>query len=433
MDLFSGKGEDRVAVVDGLRTPFARQATAFRDLNAVELGAIVTRELLARVSVPRTEIERIVYGAVGILPEAPNIAREVGLAAGLPPETDAFSISRACATSFQTTISLAQAIAAGEIDAGLCGGADSTSVLPIQVSKKFSKTLIRASRARSFLERLRLYLRLRPSDLLPVPPAVKDFTTDMTMGEIAEQMAKNHGVTREEQDEFALRSHRLAAQAWNDKYLDHEVMPVFVPPFDEFIRRDNNVREDTTLEKMARLKPAFDRRHGTVTAANSTPLTDGASTMLLMSDRKRRELGLSALGYIRSYAFVSIDPYNDALMGPSYATPLALDRAGMQLADIDLIEMHEAFASQALANLKNWPSRSFAREKLGRDQPIGEVDWDRFNIQGGSIAYGHPFAATGGRLIIQLLKQLRRRGGGVGLATACAAGGIGAAVVLESA
>lgn len=155
--------------------------------------------------------------------------------------------------------------------------------------------------------------------------------------------------------------------------------------------------------------------------------------MLLMSDRKRRELGLSALGYIRSYAFVSIDPYNDALMGPSYATPLALDRAGMQLADIDLIEMHEAFASQALANLKNWPSRSFAREKLGRDQPIGEVDWDRFNIQGGSIAYGHPFAATGGRLIIQLLKQLRRRGGGVGLATACAAGGIGAAVVLESA
>ncbi len=431
MDLFD-RDRGRVAVVAGLRTPFARQATDLADLNAVRLGSIVTRELLARTPIDPSSIERVVYGSVGLLPEAPNIAREVSLAAGLPPETDAYSISRACTTSFQTLISIAQAIWLGDIDIGLAGGSDSTSVLPVQVSRKMAKTLIRASRAKSLSKRIRLFSELRPGDLVPVPPAVKDYTTNMTMGEIAEQMARNHQVTREEQDKFALRSHKLAAQAWAEGKLDAEVMTVIPPPHKEPFSRDNNVRPDTTLEKMSHLKPAFDRRHGTVTAANATPLTDGASSMILTSEQRARDLGLEPLGYIRSYAFVAIDPFNDALMGPSFATPKALRRAGLKLADIDLIDMHEAFAAQTLANIKNWPSREFAKNYLGRDEPIGEIDPDRFNVLGGSIAYGHPFAATGGRIVVQLLNEMRRRGASLGLATACAAGGIGAAIVLET-
>jgi acetyl-CoA acyltransferase len=207
------------------------------------------------------------------------------------------------------------------------------------------------------------------------------------------------------------------------------VPPPPAPPFS----RDNTVRAASTLEQLAKLPPVFDRRHGTVTAANSTALTDGAATLLLMREDRARALGLEALGYIRSYAFTAIDPFNDGLMGPSYATPIALDRAGLRLKDLDLLTLHEAFAAQVLANIKNWPSKTFARERLGRDEAIGEIDWDKFNVLGGSIAYGHPFAATGARIIMETLRELRRRGGGVGLATACAAGGIGAAMVLEAA
>ncbi|MBT8399853.1 MAG: acetyl-CoA C-acyltransferase FadI [Rhodothermia bacterium] len=431
MDLFD-RDRGRVAVVAGLRTPFARQATELANLNAVQLGSVVTRELLARTPIDPSLIERVVYGSVGILPEAPNIAREVSLAAGLPPETDAYSISRACTTSFQTLISVAQAIWLGDIEIGLAGGSDSTSVLPVQVSRKMAKTLIRASRAKSLSKRIQLYGDLRPSDLVPVAPAVKDYTTEMTMGEIAEQMARNHQVTREEQDKFALRSHKLAAKAWAEGRLESEVMTVIPPPYEEPFSHDNNIRPDTSLEKMAQLKPAFDKRHGTVTAANATPLTDGASSMILMSEQRARDLDLEPLGYIRSHAFVAIDPFNDALMGPSFATPKALRRAGLKLTDVDLIDMHEAFAAQTLANIKNWPSREFARDYLGLDEPIGEIDPDRFNVLGGSIAYGHPFAATGGRIVVQLLNEMRRRGASLGLATACAAGGIGAAVVLET-
>jgi len=264
-----------------------------------------------------------------------------------------------------------------------------------------------------------------------VSPAVKDYSTNLGMGEIAEQMAKSYGITREEQDRLTVRSHQLAQQAWDAGKLSSEVMRVFVPPFKDAIERDNNIRGDSSLEQLAKLKPAFDRKHGTVTAANSTPLTDGASSMILMKEQRARQLGFEPLGYIRSYAFAAINPFNDGLMGPSFATPVALDRAGIKLSDLTVLEVHEAFAAQTLANIKNWPSRKFAQEQLGRAEPIGEVDMDKFNVLGGSLAYGHPFAATGGRLIMQTINELRRRGGGLGLATACAAGGLGVAMVLE--
>lgn len=424
--------DDRIAVVDGLRTPFARQLTAFSDLNAIELGTMTTTELLARMDLDPALVERIVYGQVGIQPEAPNIAREVMLASGMLPSTDAYSVSRACATSFQSTADIAQAIQLGDIEIGMAGGADSTSVLPIQFSKKLSRAFIRTTKAKTLGEKLKLFKGVRLKDLAPNPPAVKDYSTNLGMGDIAEQMAKNHGISREEQDQFALRSHQLAAKAWDEGKLSNEVMPAFVPPYKAAaLERDNNVRGDSSMEKLGKLRPAFDRNHGTVTAANSTPLTDGASTLVLMKERRARELGYEPLGYIRSWAFAATDPFNDALMGPSYATPIALDRAGLKLKDLELVDMHEAFASQTLANIKNWPSKQFAKNLLGRDEAIGEIDWDRFNVLGGSIAYGHPFAATGGRMIIQTLHELRRRGGGTALNTACAAGGLGAAMILE--
>lgn len=422
---------DRVALVAGLRTPFARQLTALRGLDAIELGILVTGELLARLDFDPALIERVVYGQVIILPQAPNIAREVALGCGLDPRTDAYSVSRACATSFQSTAAIVQAIAGGEIEVGLAGGADSSSVLPVQLSRRLAAGLLAAGKARSWRARLGALHGLRWRDLIPRPPPIRDYTTGLGMGEIAEQMARSHGISREAQDAFALRSHQQAARAWDAGLLDDEVMTVYRADAAEPLRRDNNLRAASTPEQLARLRPAFDRRYGTVTAANSTPLTDGAASLVLMGEHRARALGLAPLATIRSFAFAACDPFHDGLMGPAHATPLALERAGIMLADLTLIDMHEAFAAQTLANLKCWPSRHFAREVLGRQQPIGEVDPERFNVLGGSIAYGHPFAATGARIILQLARELRRRGGGLGLATACAAGGLGAAMVLE--
>jgi acetyl-CoA acyltransferase len=252
------------------------------------------------------------------------------------------------------------------------------------------------------------------------------------MGESAEKMAKENGISREDQDAFALRSHTLAAKAWAEGRFADQVLHAYLPPsYQAACTRDNLVRDDTTAEKLAQLKPAFDRRYGTITAGSSSPFTDGASALLLMSAEKARSLGYEPLGFVRSYAFAAIDPAWQMLMGPSFATPVALDRAGLTLKDMDLIDMHEAFAAQVLSNVRAFASRDFARERLGRDQAIGEIDMDRFNVNGGSIAIGHPFAATGGRLVLQTLTELERRGQQFGLVTLCAAGGLGAAAVLE--
>lgn len=426
-----GPGGERVAVVSGLRTPFARQLTAFSDTDAIELGAMVTNELLTRLDLDPATIERLAYGQVVIRPEAPNIAREVALNAGMPVTTDAYSISRACATSFETTASIARAIQVGEIDAGIAGGADSTSVLPMTLSRRLAGAILRAGKARNLRQRLAAFAGIRPRHFAPKPPALRDYTTGLGMGDIGEQMAKSHGVTREEQDAFALRSHQRAHAAWEAGLLDDEVMHAFAGAKQTPIHRDNNIRPDTSMAALGALKPAFDKRRGTVTAGNATPLTDGAASLVLMREGRARELGYEPLGYLRSWAFRAIDPFHDGLMGPSHVTPPALEAAGVGLSDLELIDIHEAFAAQTLANLRHWDDPAFARETLGRDEPIGEVDWERVNVNGGSVAFGHPFAATGARMITQTLRELGRRGGGKALTTACAAGGIGAAMVLE--
>ncbi len=422
---------ERVAIVAGLRTPFARQSTEFSQVPAIDLGKMVVSDMLARTDIDPKLIEQVVFGQVVQMPEAPNIAREIVLGTGMNIHTDAYSVTRACATSFQSAVNVAESIMAGTIDVGIAGGADSSSVLPIGVSKKLAANLLALSKTKTIGQKLKVLKNLSFKDLMPVPPAVAEYSTGLSMGQTAEQMAKSHGITRQAQDELAHRSHMLAAKAWQEGKIEGEVMTAFPEPYKKWIMKDNNIREDSTVEGYAKLRPAFDRQYGSVTAANSTPLTDGAAAVMLMREGRAKELGLEIMGYIRSYAFSAIGVEQDMLMGPSYATPIALDRAGITLADLTLIDMHEAFAAQALSNVKMFASETFAREKLGRSSAIGEIDMDKFNVLGGSIAYGHPFAATGARMMTQTLRELKRRGGGLALNTACAAGGLGAAMILE--
>jgi acetyl-CoA acyltransferase len=343
-NLTTRQGE-RIAVVSGLRTPFARQATAFNGVPALDMGKMVVNEMLQELDFDPKLIEQVVFGQVVQMPEAPNIAREIVLGTGMHIGTDAYSVSRACATSFQAAANVAESIISGTIDIGIAGGADSSSVLPIGVSKKLAATLLALSKARTMSKRLKLLSTLSVKDLMPVPPAVAEYSTGISMGQTAEQMAKSHGITRQEQDALAYRSHTLAAKAWKDGLIRGEVMTAFPEPYGQWIDKDNNIREDSTLESYAKLRPAFDRKFGTVTAANSTPLTDGAAAILLMREGRAKELGLKPLGYIRSYAFSAIGVEKDMLMGPSYATPMALDRAGISLSDFILIDMYEVFAA----------------------------------------------------------------------------------------
>jgi acetyl-CoA acyltransferase len=424
--------KDRIAVVAGLRTPFARQGGFFKNLSAIDLGKMVVAELLARSAIPPESIDRVVYGQVMVLPDAPNIAREIVLGTGMRVTTDAYSVARACATSFQSTVDIAQAITLGEIEIGIAGGADSTSVLAIGVSRKLASTLVLAGKAKTLPEKLKLFSKLRPKDFLPHAPSVVEYSTGLRMGDSGEQMARDHKISRQAQDELALRSHQLAHKAWEEGKLNDEVMHANVPPFKDTLIRDENIRGNATLESLAKLRPAFDRKYGTVTAGNSTPLTDGASALILMRESQAKALGHKPLGYIKSYAFTANHVKQDLLIGPAYATPLALERAGLSLADMTLIDIHEAFAAQTLSVIQALESKTFAEKNLNRSEAVGKVDWNKLNVLGGSVAYGHPFAATGGRMITQTLRELRRRGGGYALTTACAAGGLAAAMILET-
>lgn len=423
---------ERIAVVAGLRTPFARMATYFNGVPAVDLGKMVVNEMMTRHNLNPDEVQQLIYGQVVQMPEAPNIAREIVLGTGMNVHTDAYSVSRACATSFQSTVNIVESMMAGNIEVGIAGGADSTSVSPIGVSKPLARALTDLQKTKTLAQKWNVFKKLGLKDLLPVPPAVAEYSTGLSMGQTAEQMAKSHDISRAEQDALAHRSHTLAAQNWNDGNLAGEVMTAYAEPYTSALEQDNTIRFDSKLEGYAKLKPVFDRKHGSVTAANSSPLTDGASAIILMTESRAKALGYTPLGFIKSYAFSAIDVWEDMLMGPSYATPLALERAGMALKDLTLIEMHEAFAAQTLANVKMFASDKFAQEKLGRKKATGEIDMDKFNQMGSSIAYGHPFAATGTRMITQMLNDLNRKGGGTGLLTACAAGGLGAAMILET-
>jgi acetyl-CoA acyltransferase len=421
----------RVAIVAGVRTPFAKAGTAFKSISAIDLGKLCVAELLQRTNLDGKEVQSLVFGTVIPSVLAPNIAREVSLLPQLPKGVQAYSVSRACASANQAITDAADQIALGHLDVAIAGGSESLSNVPILHAQGFADALVLASKARSLPARLKALARIRPKDLVPVTPAIAEPSTGETMGQSAEKMAKLNAIAREEQDHFALRSHRLAAAGTADGRLTAEIMPVYVPPkFESILTSDNGIREDTSYEALAALKPVFDRKYGSVTAGNSSPLTDGGACVLLMSEEKARALGYTPLGIIRSYAYAALDPGEQLLQAPVLAAPVALKRAGLSLKDIDLVEMHEAFAAQVLSNLKGFESKYWA-ERAGFSQPVGEVDRAKLNVMGGSIAIGHPFGATGARITTTLLNELRRRGGQFGLMTVCAAGGMGFAMVVE--
>ena len=422
----------RVAVVAGCRTPFARAGSALQAMSAVELGTVAVRELLQRTGIDPRAIDEVVYGTVVPSIQAPNVAREVGLAAGVPAAAPAFTVGRACASSSQAITSAADTISRGYAAAIVAGGVEVLSDVPMLLSRRLRNALLAASKARSVGGRMRALAGVRPRDLAPTVPAIAEPSTGESMGESAERMAKENGISREAQDRWALRSHQLAAQGTADGRLKAEIIPTFIPPeYREVLDQDNGIRTDTSLEKLAQLKPVFDRRYGSVTAGNSSPLTDGASAVLLMAEDRAHALGLQALGFIRSWAYAALEPGDQLLQGPAYAAPMALQRAGVAMSDIELWEMHEAFAAQVLSNLQALDSAQFAREKLNRTEKVGLPDEDRINVMGGSIALGHPFGATGARLVTTLLNEMQRRGQGLGLVTVCAAGAMGFAMVLE--
>src|SRR5712691_166914 len=422
----------RVAIVAGLRTPFVKSGTAFKDLSALELGRQVVAELVQRAEIPTSAIDQIVFGTVIPSVQLPNIAREVGLAAGLPKSIDAYSVVRACATSLQALTSAADAIALGELDLAIVGGSEALSDVPIMYSRPVAQAVVAASRGRTLMEKIQAFTEVSARDLLPVPPAIAEYSTGLSMGESAEKMAKENGISREAQDAFAHRSHTLAAQAWESGKFAKEVMRVIGGRnFDNVVAEDNIVRKDSKLEGYAKLKPVFDRKYGSITAGNSSPLTDGAAALVICAEERARELNLRPLGFLRAYAYAAVDPGWQLLQAPAFSAPKALKRAGMTLNDIDLVEIHEAFAAQVLSNLQAWASKKFADEHLGGAAPIGEVPEEKLNPRCGSISLGHPFAATGARLVHQALRELEEKNRNTALVSVCAAGGLGAAVILE--
>jgi acetyl-CoA acyltransferase len=426
-------GSRRVAIVAGLRTPFARANTVLKDADGVDLARHVARELLYRTELEGHLVDEVIWGQVVPSLLTPNVAREVSLLPQFPPSVPAYTLNRACASGAQAVQNAADQIAVGHADIILAGGVDSLSNVPILHSRRMSRLLVEAGKARSLGARLKVLSRIRPRDLVPLSPAIAEPSTGETMGQSAEKMAKENHISREAQDRVALMSHQRAATATADGRMTAEIAPWFGGAgMDEPVTTDNGIRTDTTLEKLAALKPVFDRRYGSVTAGNSSPLTDGAACVLLMAEEKAHALGYEPLAFIRSYAVAAVDPGWQLLMGPALAVPRALARAGLAWNDIDVLEIHEAFAAQVLSNEQAWGSAEWA-SRLGLSGPVGQVDWDRTNLMGGSIAVGHPFAATGCRIITSLAHEMRRRDAQFGMLSICAQGGMGYAMVLERA
>jgi len=419
----------RVAIVAGLRTPFARAGTALKELSAVELGKRCVAELLERSDLDPSAVEAIVYGTVVHSVTEPNIAREVSLLPQLPKGVQSFTVSRACASANQAITDAADQIALGHMECAIAGGAESLSRVPVLHSRHMSDVLVAASRAKTPAARLRTLATVRPRDFVPVTPAIAEPSTGESMGQSAEKMAKLNAITREAQDAWALRSHQRAAAGTLDGRLLAEIAPLWTAD-GTVVDRDNGIRADTSLEKLAALPPVFDKRYGSVTAGNASPLTDGASAVLLMREDTAKALGHEPLAYVRSYAYAALDPGEQLLQGPVLAMPVALARAGLTARDVDVIEIHEAFAAQVLSNLQALASRAWA-ERAGFAEPVGELDPDRINVMGGSIAIGHPFGATGGRILTTLCHELRRRDAQFGMLSVCAAGGMGHVMVVE--
>jgi len=423
------KKGDRIAIVGGLRSPFTKSWTTLNTVDPIQLSTQVARETLYSLDLPPEALDHIVWGTVISVPHAPNVGREVALDLGLYT-TPAYTVSRACATGFQAVASAARLIQCGEADVVLAGGVDVVSAAPVPYDKNVIDTLQKAQKARG-LGMVSTLAGVNPLSLVPSAPSIAERYTGKTMGEHAEDMAVYFDIDRADQDAMAVQSHTNAYAATEAGHATKQIAGISTKK--GHVAEDNLIRETMDPTKLAKLRPVFDRKHGTITAATSSPLTDGASCVLLMRASKAKDLGYTPLAYVNSWHFPAIDPRENMLLGNVYSMPFALQKAGLTLADMDVVEIHEAFAAQVLSNVRCFDDQTFFEEKLGLSTTMGELDHSKLNLWGGSLAYGHPFAATGGRMIMNLTHLLQHVDGTHGIATACAAGGLGAAMVLERA
>ena len=422
-----------VVVVGGVRTPFVKAYSALARVHPVELGRIVVREAIERADIDPEELDEVIVGNVAGPADSANIARVISLMAKVPQHVPAFTVNRNCASGLESIVEAAYRIRSGDAELIVAAAVESMSSIPLLFSEESQRIWMRIARSRGSLGKLAALARFRPRHFKPVVGlelGLTDPVSGLNMGQTAEVLAREFAITREAQDQFALRSHQRATAAWSEGRMPEEVVPVPIPPrYESAADRDTGIREGQSLEALAKLRPVFDRRHGTVTAGNSSQITDGAAALVLASGARARELGLPVLGKVRSWAFAGCDPARMGL-GPVLATPPALRRAGVGLDRIDLIEINEAFAVQVLSCYEAFDSRSFCEKHLGSG-PVGTPDPDRVNVNGGAIALGHPVGATGGRLVLTLLLEMQRRDVSLGLVTLCVGGGQGGAVIVE--
>ena len=420
-------------VLGGLRTPWCKAGTDLRSVHAAELGRLPAEEILLRLAIAPGQVDEVIYGSVAQPADAANIARVIALRLGLPTATPAFTVQRNCASGMEAISQAYDKIRFGQADLILAGGTESMSNIPFLYTPSAQEKFVRMGRARSVLARVGAAVKFRPGDFRPVigiEEGLTDPVCGQNMGDTAENLAREFGISRAEQDAFAFESHLRAARAEEEGFFRKEIVPVYAPPAYAAVSSDVGPRKNQSLEALAKLKPIFDRRHGTVTAGNSCPITDGGCAVLVASEEKARELGIEPLGRILSYSYRGCPPHRMGL-GPAFATPDALDDAGLRLDEIDRIELNEAFAAQVLANRIAFSSEDFARTELGRREATGQLDPARLNVNGGAIALGHPVGATGARLVLTLLRELERKNLRRGLATLCVGGGQGAAMVVE--
>lgn len=423
--------QDRVVVVGGARTPFVKSRGVFQKMPPSALGGIAIRETVARSGIDPKLIDEVYFGIVSAPAEGTNVAREALFDSGLPPTIAATTVNRYCASSAEAAAGIIGKILAGQIEIGVAGGVESISSIRALFSQEATDWFQDFAKLKTAGQRLSKLATFSPKLLAPHAPGIKEPTTGLTMGQSADLMCREFKVGREEQDRFAVASHHKAHAAWERGFFRSHVVPVGTPD-GKVVDRDNNVRGDTSLEQAAGLRPVF-YKDGTITAGNASPLTDGASACLLMRESKARELGLPILGAIRSYAAAAVDIKTEPLLiGPAYAMPRALKAAGIGWDQLDLVEVHEAFAGQVLSTIRAIESPEWCKAKLGLDRPLAKVDPARLNVNGGSIPLGHPFGATGTRLIVQTLHELKEAKKNLGLISICAAGGLGSVLVVEA-
>ncbi len=421
----------KVVVVDGCRTPFLRSGSNYMDLMSYQLGQYAIKGLLTKTGLSPESVDQVIMGTVISNVKTSNVARESAITAGIPNTIPCHTVTQACISANRAISSGCLEIMSGRADVVIAGGVDNTSDTPINFRKAMQKKLFKAQKLRGLGDSLKFLFSLRPSDFLPERPKVAEYSTNRVMGEDCDIMAARFQVSREAQDEYAVRSHQLAAQAHEDGHLPEEMCEVALPPKFKPIDKDNGIRGDTSLEKVKRLRPAFDRKFGTLTAANSSFLTDGAAAVLLMSEEKAKSLGLTPKAEVVDFVFTGQDLNDELLLGPTYAVSEILKRNNLSLDDFDVIEFHEAFAGQILANVNALASDDFAKTYLGRDKAVGKINMDKFNRWGGSLSIGHPFGATGARLVTTTANRLHHENGNLGLLAACAAGAHGHAMIIK--